>query len=283
MSYRGADAYSGSAGWIYRRSRDGAASWDEPVIFVKFEGCSIYAITIAENGLYPRKVHIAWSRLGGGTPEEVEQKHLWARRYNVYYACSDDGGTTWRRSDGSAYDLPISEDNAEKIYDCGQHGVWLKDIQLDANGNPCILFLDAEIETFETAWKFARCMAGEWRISDITTSDHMYDAGGLVILADDDFRIYGPTTASQPQEDGGEIEEWTSHDGGGTWTNTKHLTEGSQYSHNQVRTVFNHQAGPGDFRVIWCYGDSNFPPETRDVFMYYYGEALGEPRRVAFP
>ena len=94
---------------------------------------------------------------------------------------------------------------------------------------------------------------------------------------------WATATASQPQEDGGEIEEWTSHDGGATWANTKHLTDGSQYSHNQVRTVFNHVSGPGDFRVIWCYGDSNFPPETRDVYMYYYGEALSDPRRVAFP
>ena len=185
---------------------------------------------------------------------------------------SDDGGRTWQRSDGTPYTLPIAEDDAEKLYDCGRHGVWLKDIQLDSRGNPYILFLDADIDTYESAWKVLGHVGGEWKLSEITHSDHMYDSGGIVFVSDDDIRVYGATTASQPQEDGGEIEEWRSTDGGETWRNTRHLTEGSQYSHNHVKVVFNHQAGDGAVRIFWSYGDSVFPPETDEVRLYCYGE-----------
>ena len=44
-----------------------------------------------------------------------------------------------------------------------------------------------------------------------------------------------------------------------------------------------HQLGTGDLRAIWCYGDSRKPPETEDVRLYYYGEAMDAPREIPFP
>lgn len=269
-------------GWCVMTSKDRGVTWQKPVPLIAFEGCNTYAVTIAEEGAYPRKVHVAWSRLNGGTEVEMQTKDAWARRHQLYYACSEDGGATWMRSDGTTYTLPITEEAAEKLYDCGERGVWLQDIQLDAGGNPCILFIDAEVATYESQWKFARHVGGGWTFSDITTSDHMYDDGGLVILADDDFRVYAPTTAVQPLEDGGEIEEWRSADGGQTWSNTQHLTEGSTLSHNNVKVVYGHHKGQGDFRILWSYGDSNYPPETEDVRLFFYGERTGR-TPIAFP
>ena len=274
-------SYRAAPGWCYRKSTDGAESWQAAVPLIAFRGKAIYAVSIAETGGYPRKIHIAWSKMGGGTPDEVRTKALWARRYNVYYARSDDGGTTWKRSDGTPYTLPITEAAAEKVHDCGTHGVWLKDIQLDPQGNPCILFLDANVRTYETTWKFARCTDGTWRIADVAVGDHMYDAGGIVVLGEDDIRIYGPTTSSQAHEDGGEIEEWTSADQGATWRNTKHLTANSPYSHNHVKVVWN--GGKRDFRFMWCYGDSAYPPATKKVTLYYHGEGQPGPQRMRFP
>jgi hypothetical protein len=270
-------------GWRFTISRDGGATWQPATDLIRLAGATAYAITIAGEGAYPRKLHIAWSRLGGGTPEEQKTKHLWARRYNVYYARSDDGGATWKRSDGSRYTLPITEAAAEKIYDCGEHGVWLKDIQLDPQGNPCILFIDADVATYASAWKFARHAAGRWAITDVAASDHMYDDGGLVIRAADDFRVYAPTTATQAQEDGGEIEEWRSTDSGKTWANTKHVTRASPLSHNCVKVVFGHQRGPGDFQLLWSYGDSKYPPSTKDVSMYFHSATRETATRVIFP
>jgi hypothetical protein len=273
-------SYRGSNGWYCRRSTDGALSWEAPVPLIRFRDTAIYAVSIAETGSFPRKLHVAWSKMGGGTPEEVRTKALWARRYNVYYAYSDDGGTTWKKRNGRTYSLPITEDQAELIHDSGRHGVWLKDIQLSPAGRPYILFLDSDKATYETTWIVATYSADGWRKSDVVTSDHMYDAGGLVILAEDDLRLYAPTTASQDHEDGGEIEEWTSMDEGKTWKNTRHVTSGSAFSHNHVKVV--HNGGQGDFRVMWSYGDSHHPPATRDVYLYSYGEDSPSPRRMFF-
>ncbi|MGI5817460.1 MAG: BNR-4 repeat-containing protein [Armatimonadota bacterium] len=285
-------SYRKAPGWRARMSTDGARSWSDPVDIAAFgmpddaRGCaeySIYGSTVADEGPWPRKVHFAWSRLGGGTPEEIEQKHLWGRRYNLYYTYSDDGGETWRRSDGGAYDLPIDEEHAELLYDSGTRGVWIKDIQVDPAGNPMILFLVAEVETFRAWWKVARMTPEGWQIADVTESDHMYDAGALMVFDDADIRIWGPSAPSQPHEDGGEIEEWRSADGGGTWTRTRRLTQGSRYSHNHVKPVMGHREGPGDVRAIWSYGDSRKPPETEDVRLYYIGDGMDEGREIAFP
>jgi hypothetical protein len=281
VTYRGGGAREGTP-WRFRHSMDDGRSWSDGAELAFFPECAIYGVSIAETGRFPRKVHFTWSRLGGGTEEEIRDKHLWARRYNVYYACSDDGGHSWKRSDGSVYDLPIEEESAEKVYDCGQHGVWLKDIQLDPEGNPCILFIDAEVSTYEGQWKLARHAGGAWTVSDIATSDHMYDDGGLAILGEDDYRVYAPTTASQPHEDGGEIEAYRSIDAGKTWTHTQSLTSGSTYSHNNVKVVWNHERQTSrDFTVMWSYGDSVEPPETREVELYTYGEEMEGPREIA--
>ncbi len=275
VSYR-----SSPPAWCYRTSTDGAESWSPEVKLIDFLGTSIYAVTIAETGSFPRKLHMAWARMGGGTPEEIRTKALWARRYNVYYASSDDGGKTWHRSDGREYQLPVDESRAEKVFDSAEHGVWLKDIQLDSQGTPYLLFVDADVTTYRCTWKVARPTSQGWAISDVTRSDHMYDAPSLAILSDDDFRIWGPSGVSQPYEDGGEIEEYRSTDRAATWTKKARLTPGSRYSHNQVKTVFNHQKD--DFRAIWSYGDSNYPPATRNVYLFFHGEGSGTPGRVEF-
>lgn len=253
------------------RSRDGGKTWSEPQIIASSPPKNgFYTASIAEAGEYPRKVHMAWSVTRGD----------WWQRYHVFYAYSDDGGYTWKKSDGSPHELPITEPTSERIFesDVPDRGVWLKDIQLDSKGNPYILFVDGNTLTYDCVWRVAVCSNGKWGIHEIATCDHMYDAGSLVFLADDDLRAYLPTTPAQPYEDGGDVDEWQSTDSGKSWAKTKAVTSGSEYSHNHVKTVFNHQKG--DFRVFWCYGDARVPPETRDVDLLWYGEALPGPKKM---
>ncbi len=268
-----------SSGWRSRVSTNQGETWEEPVDIVEYEGSDVYAVSIAETEDFPRKIHLAWSRLGGGTREEIRTKHLWARRYHIYYACSDDGGRTWRRSDGTPYDLPIAEAQAEKLYDCGERGVWLKDIQLGPDGRPFVLFIDADPFTYVSDWKCARLSYEGWRFSDIAVGDHMYDDGGIVI-EDGSVTVYAPTTASQPREDGGEIDVWRSTDGAGPWQRGEPLTAGSDFSHNNVKVVFNHQAGPEDMQVMWSYGDSMSPPATRETRLFAFGQGMNAPRLI---
>ncbi len=142
------------------------------------------------------------------------------------------------------------------------------------------------IDTYVTLPSGLSCLrfdGADWKLSQVAESDHMYDDGALVIIADDDIRIWGPTAPVQPSEDGGEIEEWQSTDSGDNWTRNRALTQGSRYSHNNVKQVWNHRAGKGDLRVFWSYGDSNSPPEDREVRLLCYGEKMPAPREVEFP
>jgi len=267
--YRGGGTHDATESII--RSTDRGQTWSRPEVVVatpRGNGC--YGVSIAETGDFPRRVHFAWSVTRG----------KWWQRYHVYYAYSDDGGATWRKTDGRAYELPITEETSEMIFesDVPDRGVWLKDIQLDSQGNPYVLFIDSHTPTYDGVWRMAKCVDDKWTFHELAASDHMYDAGAIVFLADDDIRIYAPTTPSQPYQDGGEIEEWQSTDAGVTWTNTKHLTSGSKYSHNHVKAV--HNAGRPDFRVFWNYGDARNPPETHDVDLYWYGEGLASPQKM---
>lgn len=268
-----------SSGWRSRVSRSHGETWEDPVDIVEFEGNDIYAVSIAETGDYPRRIHLAWSRLGGGSDEEIRTKHLWARRYNIYYAFSQDGGRTWRRSDGGLYKLPVREADAEKLYESGERGVWLKDIQLGPDGRPLILFIEADPFTYVSHWKCGRLRGDGWGFSNIAVGDHMYDDGGIVI-EDGSVTVYAPTTASQPGEDGGEIDVWRSADGDGPWKRGEPLTEGSDLSHNNVKVVFNHEAGPGDMQVTWSYGDSVSPPSTAESRLFAYGRNMERPRLI---
>lgn len=271
-------------GWCFKRSHDQGATWSDTVelaSFSSYEGTStVYGLTTGETGPYPRAVHFAGSRLGGGSPEAIRTLHLWARRYNVYYACSRDGGDTWQRSDGSPYELPITENAAEKVHDSGGLGTWIKDLVVVPDAGPLILFLDGDAETYRSQWKIARQTGAGWDIVDVTTSNHMYDGGALCAVGPGDLRLYGPSAPSQPGCDGGNIEEWRSADNGATWTRTRTLTEGVERSHNHVKTAVNHEQSDGQFRVMWSCGDGQSPPDDTEVTMYYFGDGMDAPRRI---
>lgn len=254
----------GTGKWRYATSDNGADSWSASTDIIDFSAAGasgIYLVSVAETGSYPRRVHLAWSYYVG----------TWDQRWDVYYAYSDDGGTSWKKRDGTTYALPITGATADKVYESGDEGVWLNDIQLDSSGNPHLVFISANRTTFQGMWKTARYSAGNWIITDLTASDHMYDLGSMVFINDNDIRIYIPSTPSQTGEDGGEIEEWTSTDGGQGWANTKHITSDSTYSHQSVKTVWNHQQS--DFRVFWSYGDAIDSADNKSVNLYYYGES----------
>jgi hypothetical protein len=253
------------------RSADGGKTWSSPaVIAASPPKNGLYAVSIAAGGPYPRRLHMAWSVTRGD----------WWQRYHVYYAVSDDGGRTWKQSDGRPYRLPIAESEAQLVFRSAvpDRGVWLQDIQLDRRGNPYVLFVDANTLSYDCTWRVARCLDGQWTIHPLAPAGHMYTSGALVFLADDDLRAYLPSTPSQPHEDGGDVDEWRSTDRGLTWTKTRPVTSGSRYAHNHVKTVYGHQKG--DFRVFWSYGDSRDPPETRAVDLFCYGESLPAPRQI---
>ena len=125
-----------------------------------------------------------------------------------------------------------------------------------------------------------RFAEGEWSLSDVATSPHMYDGPVLDLRALDDFRVYGPGRSVQPGCEGGEIAEWRSGDQGQTWRRTAFLTSGSPFSHNHVKAVHNQPAGDVAFRLLWSYGDGGTPPSTKEVPLYWWGDGLAEAKRI---
>src|SRR5207249_3593033 len=117
-----------------------------------------YSMTIAAPGNYPRALHLVWAehyRDIGDKPQSCPAGYACAKRYNIYYARTDDAGATWKNSTGTAYNgdsvtgAKIDTTEAEKVFDSFAvdtdndpatiQMVNLCDVQLDDSGNLYIL------------------------------------------------------------------------------------------------------------------------------------------------
>ncbi len=78
--------------------------------------------------------------------------------HDLCYAKSDDGGKTWKRSDGSLYQLPINKDNAEYACIIPQNSELINQTSMstDADGNPYIATYwrsaDSDVPQYRVVW-----------------------------------------------------------------------------------------------------------------------------------
>ena len=165
-------------------------------------------------------------------------------RTNLYYVETSDNGKSWQTVDGRELALPLTTvENDALIHDYESEGlnVYLKDLRFDASDRPVLLYITSKGYQSGPAndprtWTIARWTGNQWKISPITESDNNYDFGELWMLADDDWRVIGPTeTGPQPYNPGGEIAMWKSVDQGATWTKIRQMTAGSEMNHTYVR------------------------------------------------
>ena len=201
-------------------------------------------------------------------------------RTNLYYVETPDNGTTWRTADGRVLSLPLTEvANDALIHDYEAEGlnVYLKDLRFDRNDRPVLLYITSKgyqsgPKNDPRTWMLARWTDSEWKFSSITTSDNNYDFGELWMMADDDWRVIGPTEPGpQPYNPGGEVAMWKSADQGATWTKMRQLTKGSSMNHTYVRRALN--AHP-DFIAIWADGHGRQPSESRLYFANSAGDVF---------
>ncbi len=253
-----------------QRTNDKAATWFSRVDVVQPPASppdvGVYAISVSETGAFPRKLHVVWTTLHFDTQV---RKHIW-------YARSSDG-VGWSKSDGTAYTLPIAAEGAEKIFDSGTDQVNTQDIQVDSAGNVYVLISHGANGGNDAAlggpwyFKLLKLVSGVWTAFDVgAVGDHQFDNGCLIVVDDNDFRTLLPTSASQVNEDGGNVEEWRSVDKGETWTLIAQHTHNA-LSHNGMKGVRN---GQPDFRAFWSYGDSANPSP---VDLWYSGSAGAAP------
>lgn len=78
--------------------------------------------------------------------------------HDLCYAKSDDGGLTWKRTDGSVYQLPINKDNAEYACTIPQNSELINQTSMstDADGNPYIATYwrsrDSDVPQYRLVW-----------------------------------------------------------------------------------------------------------------------------------
>lgn len=89
--------------------------------------------------------------------------------HDLCYARSDDGGRTWKRSDGSAYALPITMESAEKAWDIPQKSELINQTSMtaDSDGNPYIATYwrdpDSSVPQYRLVWHDG----GKWNMTAV--------------------------------------------------------------------------------------------------------------------
>ncbi|MFW6164311.1 MAG: BNR-4 repeat-containing protein, partial [Planctomycetota bacterium] len=201
-------------------------------------------------------------------------------RTNLYYMETSDFGRTWRTAAGQPVDLPLTEpDNAALVHDYAAEklNVYMKDLALDADGRPVILFLtsggwQSGPDNDPRTWRTARWTGRTWEIRGQITSDNNYDMGSLYIEGPDLWRLIGPTEPGpQRYNTGGEVALWTSADQGASWSRVKQLTRNSPRNHTYCRRPVH--ARP-DFYALWADGHGRQPSESRLYFCTRDGDVF---------
>ena len=208
-------------------------------------------------------------------------------RTNVYYVETSDNGASWQTVGGEPVSIPIERSqHVSLVHDYQADGlnVYLKDLQFDEHDRPVLLYVTsrgyrAGPENDPRTWMITRWNGQQWLRTKVTTSDNNYDSGELWLLANDDWRIIGPTkTGPQPYNPGGEMVMWRSRDKGANWTRTKQLTRTSRLNHTYARRVLD--AHP-DFVAIWADGHGRQPSESRLYFSDIEGAVFQLPEKMS--
>lgn len=208
-------------------------------------------------------------------------------RTNLYYVESKDNGESWQTVEGDKLELPLTDsNNAALVHDYQSDGlnVYLKDLQFDERNRPVLLYItskgyEAGPANDPRTWTIARWRDDHWSFHEVTKSDNNYDFGELWIVAEDDWRIIGPTqTGPQPYNPGGEVAMWKSSDGGETWEQIATLTEESERNHTYVRRPVNTHP---DFFAFWADGHGREPSQSNLYFSDQDGNVFQLPREVS--
>ncbi len=240
--------------WVYRTSTDYQMGWtwsDEHVVMDEPGSQVPYPIFMRGDETPTPRIHVAWNVYDGT---------LWR---DVYYACSDDGGASWKTRAGAPLSLPLSQNSADPVYSFPYLHGWVDDLQLTREHEPVILFMEGDDGSVPNLVKIARFQGGAWTTQTVTdAAASRYNLPAMRVEAAGLMRVYAPIggdpNGNIPGCYGGEIREFTSRDGGDSWINTRDLTRDSPFLHCHVMTaresdtyrpVANEQ-----LQLVWSYG-----------------------------
>ena len=207
-------------------------------------------------------------------------------RTNLYYLETVDFGRTWQNATGESVDIPLTTpQNNALIHDYGAEDlkVYLKDIRLDENDNPVILYVvskgyESGPDNGPRVWTTASWTGSDWAITPVTESDSNYDTGSLYLEPGGVWRIIAPTESGpQPYNPGGEIAMWVSSDSGKSWKKQRDLTRNSPRNHTYARSPVN--AHP-DFYALWADGHARDASKSLLYFCNQSGDVYQLPEEM---
>ncbi len=240
--------------WVYRTSTDyqGDWTWSDEHVVIDEPGSQVpYPIFMRGDEPRTPRIHVAWNVYDGT---------LWR---DVYYACSDDGGTTWKTRAGAPLSLPLSQNSADSVYTFPYLHGWVDDLQLTSEHEPVILFMEGDDGSVPNLVKIAKFQGGAWTTHTVTDAAvSRYNLPAMRVESAGLMRVYAPIggdpNGNIPGCYGGEIREFTSSDGGDTWVNTRGLTHDSPYLHCHVMTARESDTYRPvvnqELQLVWSYG-----------------------------
>jgi len=248
LFYRAAQS-TGKDYWVYRTSTDGGETFgSEKELFRGFDRDCPYT-KLVSNGA--DKIFFAVSDCDNhANPHE-----------DVLYCYYYNGG--FYKADGSLIknesDLPITDKSTlDTVYDSsatGNYDAWVWDIALNSDGKPYIVFAVFP-STSDHRYRYARWTGSAWVNYEITSaggyidgSTEGYYSGGISLDHENPTHVF----LSKKVNSGWQIQEWSTSDGGQTWSKVQDVSD-SETKHCRPVCVRNYNS---NFKVAFWSGTYN--------------------------
>jgi hypothetical protein len=194
------------------------------------------------------------------------------KRTNLYFLETSNLGKSWNTIDGQRVVPPLTVTQHPALvrnYQSESRLVYLKDITVDAQGNPIILHITSDHHQpgphpRPREWVIAHWQGKSWTFKTITRAWHNYDMGSLYVEHDETWRLIAPILPGpQRHGTGGEMSMWIRPAGSEHWNHLRTLTEESSRNHGYARRPVH--AHP-DFYAFWTDGN---PDQLTPSHLYF--------------
>ncbi len=240
--------------WGYQVSEDGGFCWTENRTLVDMDrdpriqhDCWAGSYHSAVASRDRRSLHIAFVYLD----EQRRRNPLYERtfkskrtlnRYHLYYMRLDVASGRLTNIDGQSMEPPVNREQAEacKVVDTGHHLTNMPSIWADADDQPHFLMPESGETPWDCTFFLIRRAGAEWEKIPVAKTNSTWC--GCLLRGDDARKLTAHVSAGKGDGEvldygGGDLEEWTSGDGGSTWSPARVLDPQPGLLYNSPRVI----------------------------------------------